>query len=486
MAEGLKSGNGSATSMGEPEQTRKIPIHIQWKLNLAELIMQVDELPEDACKLLIKSYYTKMHEGAAAEAYQQINVEEAINQYGGDEREAFKRYLKCWHLLNMPLEGGNLGLVPPDAPAIVKRVWKNLETLLLHPVEDEVRISREVAKRTEAFEAAAREYNIRLSGALKALEILQGPKKELGAKLKDAYENVQRAAKDLEDAAKQYQAERTARETAEKRNETYEKQVEGLRAESERLMAAERKKLEAANKDIESKKALINDLSSDVEITRASNEELAKRVEFLEADLKKRETELTEATIASAAERKKTEELVEKVRFLEGETTSVKGELERETSDRQTYQEQSGKFKKAYDDKERELIQEREKLKAERSRADEAKGKADRLEKKLNNINLKWGVRAGIGAVLLAAGVYFFRPPAQVAPVENVPQEVINYSKDRITVKFGSAMYEMSADKFSNIYEEIQKDQQKSGRQFTPADRKQYFEEKVEGAKQIK
>lgn len=444
--------------MGEPEQTRKISRTIEWKLNLADLIMQVDELPEDALRMLVKMQYSKMHEGAAAEGFQQINVEEAISQYGGDAREALKKYFKCWFLLNIPLEGGNMGPVPPDAPPIVQRVWKNLESLLLHPFEDEVRISTEVAKRTAVFEAAAKEYNIRFAGTLKTIKAIQGTKKEWAAKLQEAYVHLERAAKDLEELTRKYGA-------AEKRIETQEKQIDVMRAESERIFNLTKADYTKAQNEIEANKKLITDLSSEVDSTKSANEDLGKKVESLESEL-----------------------------------NSAKVEAAKEKADKETYQQQSLKLHRAYDDKEKDYLQVNEQVKFERSEKENAKAEIELqknevelqkkqvtdLEKKLSSTKAgKTGWLVAAAALVIAGVSLSYRPSAQT-PVENVPQEVINYSKDRFTIKFGNKQYEMSADRFNEIYSEIQRDQQKAGKQFTPADRKQYFEKKIENTRQIK
>lgn len=459
MTESLKSGNGSAVRMGEPEETRKITRSIEWKLDLADRIMQVDALPEDACKLIIKSIETRMHEGAAAEGFQQINIDEAIAQYG-DVREALKRYLKGWFQLNIPLEGGSLGLAPTDAPPIVQRVWKNLEKLLLHPLEDEVRISSEVYKRTEAFEAAAREYSDRLAAALKTFEKLAAPKKEWAEKLHEAYTNVERAEKDLGELAKKYDAEKSAHEAAEKHIETQEKQIDGIRKEAERLYNIQKDKLKAAESAIEQKGDLIKDLTSEVDSTKTANDELAKKVESLESELK-----------AKSAEVKK------------------------ERRDRRIYQVQSVRVRHEYDLKEQDFIQVKEQVNFERGKKEEAEKEAAEQKKRADSLDGKLastrqgrkGWYAAAAASVLALGLLIYRPSGKVAPVENVPQEVVtDYSKEHVTVKFGSAHYRIHVDRLNEIYQDIQKDQQKSGRQFTPADRKQYFEKKIEGTRQIK
>ncbi len=448
MTESLKSGNGSAVRMGEPGETRKITRNIEWKLNLADLIMQVDELPEDALRMFVKMQYSKMHEGAAAEGFQQINIDEAINAYGGDVREALKRYLKGWFLLNIPLEGGSLGPVPPDAPPIVQRVWKNLEMLLLHPFDDEVRMAQEVQKRTDAFETATREYSIRLAGALKTFDKLASPKKEWATQLNEAYTKVESAAKDLEDLAKKYEAEKSGHENAEKRIETQEKQIAGIRGETARLLDNEKTRYAEAQKDIDGKKSLIKDLSAEVESTKTTNDDLGKKVEQLETEVKK------------------------------------------ERKDREIYQAQSIKIQKSYDDKEKELVQEREITKSERGKADATAAKANKLEKKLNNVNLRlagWAISAAAFS-FLAAGLIFYHPSQPVVQNESVPEKVINYvpSKDEMIVTFGKDTYKLSADTFSNIYKEIQRDEQKANRKFLPAEEKKYFDDKSDKTHYIK
>ncbi len=178
--------------MGNGKKDDKVKVKPDWEIRLTQALQQVDELPEDACRMLLKQYFSLMHEGMAADEFQQLSFDQAFKQYNGvtiDDfinnnqgksageivkgmvqhvREITRRYMAPWWPLSIYTENGNLGTPPTDAPPIVQKVWSNLGGLLLQiaqhgGISNEVRIASEVGKRTGAFEKRIREQDVQIA-----------------------------------------------------------------------------------------------------------------------------------------------------------------------------------------------------------------------------------------------------------------------------------------------------------------------------------
>ncbi|MEM3154367.1 MAG: hypothetical protein QW165_02240 [Candidatus Woesearchaeota archaeon] len=112
--------------------------------------------------------------------------------------------------------------------------------------------------------------------------------------------------------------------------------------------------------------------------------------------------------------------------------------------------------------------------------------RADELESKLLSARRKrWGIVAGASAAAFLAGALLFYKPSGLIE-ESVPHETFKQYQGRFMVTFGSTTYEMSKDMFDAIYDEIQRDQQKAGKLFSPAEKKKYFEGRTDNLRYIK
>ncbi len=228
------------------------------------------------------------------------------------------------------------------------------------------------------------------------------------------------------------------------------------------------------------------------------------RYESLHNDFENATAEIKNKEAGLDLAKEENTKLANKVVSLETENAILNVEKNKELSDKLMYQGQSIKVQANHNEKEKELIQKNEQLKFERAQKEEArtqaadqkknteaeKKRADDLENKLRKVHAtKWGVIGGAAvASFLAAGLIFYHPSQPVTQSEPVPEKVINYvpSKDEMIVTFGKDTYKLSADTFSNIYKEIQRDEQKANRKFLPAEEKKYFDSKTDKVRIIK
>lgn len=435
MTQDLKGGNGSAKAMGDPSTAQDSE---EWKKNLAEKLVEADNLPEDHMRMLIKGQFTQRAHAAHLNQYEVkdpktgqpvINpvtgapLKESYHSFNPDQYllqcnltdaeiesfktnhpkayEAYRRWVAAAIRLEIGTDLGMIGDLPTDSPPHMQKLAAKIMEVMAKPLTEEVRIAQQVERRTAAFEYAYRELRTELVDRMR--ESLAPDIKKLGDLLDTTYKRIETQEKQLTNI----------REDAVKFTDQLKLKVAAVQAEADKK-----------EQSIIALKGLLGDLTQE-------KENLAKDLEG--------------KTLESAKHRKWYDDAS---KLSDTQKAQLAHELEK-----------NGRLEKAKND----------------------------LEKKLSRTRAGvWtGWIAATAASILGAGLWFYQPSLHPV-VENVPQEVITYSKERVTVRFGDVKYEMSADRFTQIYDEFPLMQQKAGRHLTPSERKKYFDSKADNMRYIK
>jgi len=445
MTQHLKGGNGSVKAMGDKTGGQGDNSFDKAQRKLAERLLESDNLPESHIRMVYKAQLTMMFEGANAGYYE----------------------------IKDPKTGQPVTDAATGLP--VKESFHNFSPDVYlkqcHLTDDEINSFK--TNSPKAYEA----YRRWITAALR-LEIMT----ELGVAgtlPSDSPPHLQKlASKLMELVTKPLPEEvRIAREV-EIRTSAYKQLARALQIEFTEILKASSvpdvirlgNLLDSAYKRIENQDTQIIGIRQDA----------AKFADKLRAELDtaKRETTKKENTITA-------------LNGLLGDLTKEKEDLENKltaaTKEKDLKIAESAKHLNLYTGASQLSETQKGQLKYEREQNGKLATANQDLEKKLARARAgKWtGWIAAAGASLLAVGLWNYRPSQPVID-ENVPQEVITYSKDRVTVRFGDVKYDMSADRFTQIYEEFPLMQQKAGRHLTPSERKKYFDSNADKERYIK
>jgi len=164
------------------------------------------------------------------------------------------------------------------------------------------------------------------------------------------------------------------------------------------------------------------------------------------------------------------------------EIEGLKTNVESERTEKEAKTRESAQRLRMYNDEARLTVN----LKVQNNTLDEKLAKA-RAGKRTYGRALA-GVSLALAGVSLAlAGVlYFYKPSVEPSVEKPVPVEQIGYNGKEATVQFGDEVYTMSLKKMSEIYGNIELDQKNQNRQFDPAERKKYFDDRKDKTYRVK
>ncbi len=446
MTQDLKGGNGSVKAMGDQTGSQGVKSPDDWKRKLADRLLEIDNLPEDTIRMFLKGQITQRVDTANLEQYMVKDLKTGQPVIDPATGQPVK---ESYHSFNPEQYLAQCNLTPDEIDSFKTN----------HP---------------KAFEAYRRwvsaAFRLEIGTDLGMVGTLQSDSPPHMHKL---------AAKIMELTTRPLTEEVRIAQQVERRTAAFEYAYRDLQREFTEILKASSvpdvirlgNLLQAAYKRIEVQDTQITSIRHDaVEFTDKLKAELG---------MARGETDKKEATIVA-------------LNGLLGDLTSEKEGLEKKLVDatkaRKEKTEESAKHLAWYNDREALVVNQKSQILFALEQNGKLATANQDLEKKLVRARAgKWtGWLAATGASILAVGLLVYRPSQPTIPVENVPQEVITYSKERVTVSFGDVKYEMSADRFTQIYKELGNEQQKADRHFTPSERKKYFDSTADKKRYIK